>query len=219
MTLFEKPILFTYFRSSCAHRVRLALNLKGIPYESRFIHLVKDGGEQHKTDYKNLNPKEEVPYFIHGEKAMAQSSSIIRYIDHTWPDFPLYPSDFYLKIKADEYCQIINSGIQPLQNLSVLNYLEKELSVSSDQKIKWAQHFISRGLMALECELKKYSGTYALGNAITIVDLFLIPQMKTSLRFQIPLENYPRLFDIYQACLSLPAFIESSPEHQQDFSA
>jgi maleylacetoacetate isomerase len=228
MTLFASPVLFSYFRSSCAHRVRIALHLKGVKFDYRPVHLLNNGGEQNSPDYLKLNPFGLVPLFIHGGHRISQSLVIIKYINLTWPELDLFLDDHNnWKFKILEVVEMINSGIQPLQNLRVLQELEYSFKASSDQKNKWAKGFIEKGLGAIEKiaqEVKTelppgQESSFFFGLHVTAADLFLVPQMVSAMRFQVDLKTYPRLYEIFLNCQKIEAFRLSMPENQPDWVA
>lgn len=208
--------LFSYFRSSCSYRVRIALFLKNIPFEYVPVHLLNDGGEHKKSNYSELNPMQQVPFFIHNEVNLAQSFAIIEYIDHVWPNTPLLDKDIAVRAKQVQMAELINSGIQPLQNLSVMQKLEKDFQASKEAQTEWSRHWIQRGLVALEKELLKTSQTYSFGNEVSIVDAFLIPQIYNAQRFNLDMNQYPTLNKIHLNCCKLDAFKKAHPDNQPD---
>ena len=196
--------------------MRIALHYKNIDYEYRPIHLVKDGGEQRKEDYLSLNPKGEVPFFIDGNVRLSQSMAILSYIDEKWPSNALFPKDLELKAKCIQLSEIINAGIQPLQNLRVMQEVVSRFKCSDGAKKDWSSFWIREGLSALEKELQEFKGPFSMGDALTSVDLFLIPQIYNAKRFSVDLKSFPRLASINEACLKLDAFIKASPKNQPD---
>ncbi|XP_022799081.1 maleylacetoacetate isomerase-like isoform X2 [Stylophora pistillata] len=167
-----KPVLYSYFRSSCSWRVRTALALKGIEYDTHAVHLLKDGGQQFSDEFKKLNPMGYVPALVIDGHTLADSLSIIEYLDETRPDPPLLPRDDpFKKALARQVSQTIASGIQPIQNLSVLKYLGDE------RKTEWGHHWINKGFCNLEKILERTSGKYCVGDEITMADLCLVPQV------------------------------------------
>lgn len=208
--------LYNYFRSSASYRVRIALHLKGLPFEYIPVHLVNNGGEQFKAEYKSLNPMGEVPTLIHNGQALAQSMAIIDYLD-SLKLFPrMFPSEPYNRARVLQFCEIFNSGIQPFQNLNVHAYLEKQLGVSEEKKMQWTKHYISRGLAAAEAFVEKTAGTFCFGGEVSAAECFLIPQLFASRRFQVPVEEYPTLLRIEAACLKIDAFKKAHPQAQID---
>lgn len=208
--------LYTYFRSSAAYRVRIALNLKGLPYESIPVHLLRDGGAQHSADYVRLNPAELVPTLVDGGLTLGQSLAIIEYLEETHPTPALLPLDAPGRARVRALAQTIACEIHPLNNLRVLQYLERELNVDAEAKARWYRHWITLGFTALESLLQDSRGDFCHGDAPTLADCCLIPQVANSRRFDTPLENFPRIRRIEAACLRLPAFQRALPEVQPD---
>lgn len=208
--------LYGYWRSSCSWRVRTALYLKGLVFESVPVHLVKDGGAQNSAAYLRINPTGTVPLLeviIDGEtRWLAQSMAIISYLEAIQPLPALFPPDAFLAAKARELAEIVNSGIQPFQNLSVLQYVKAR---HQDDKA-WAQHWIARGLGALEKAATKTAGKYTVGDTVTVADLYLVPQLYNARRFQLDLTPYPTLLRAEAACAALDAFAASHPDVQPD---
>ena len=214
-----KARLYSYFRSSSSYRVRIALNLKNIDCEITPIHLVKDGGQQHSLEYKLLNPRGEVPFYIDEDVAISESMAILYYLDEKHKSAPLFPKNLKERVKCIQICEMINAGIQPLQNLKVLKEIKNRYQLSEEQKIEWAKFWIEEGLAPIEITLSKTSKVYSLGDSVSAVDLFLIPQIYNALRFGVDLKKFPTLSKINQTCLSMDAFKLASPEAQPDFSA
>lgn len=210
--------LYGYWRSSAAYRVRIALNLKGIPYEQVSVHLVKDGGEQHKPEYRSLNPQGLVPFLIDGDTKLSQSIAMLEYLEERHPEPRLLPEDIHLKAKVRATCQTIACDIHPVDNLRVLKYLTGKLGVEEEQKMEWYRHWITLGFTALEQQLQEYSkqGPYCFGEQLTMADACLIPQVYNANRFACSMESFPRLRAINDACLGLEAFKQAIPEAQPD---
>lgn len=197
--------------------MRIALNLKGIDFEYRAINLIKEGGQQHSAEYKKLNPKEEVPFLVDGEKGLGQSMAIMLYLDDKFPTNLLFPKDLYKKAFCIQQCEIINSGIQPFHNLKVLKELKKRFDISEENKNDWVKFWIEEGLKPLEITLKGVSKKYALGDEPSALDAFLIPQVFTCIRYNLTLEKYPTIQNIFDNCQKLPAFQKAEPSKQPDF--
>ncbi|MFI5391030.1 MAG: maleylacetoacetate isomerase [Bacteriovoracales bacterium] len=211
-------MLYSYFRSSSAHRVRIALNIKGVDYEYKAINLIKEGGgEQHSVEYKKLNPKGEVPFFLDGDRGIGQSMAIALYLDEKFPGPKLFPKDPYMKCFCIQQCEIINSGIQPFHNLKVLKELKKRFQISEDDKNSWVKFWIEEGLSPLELILKPISKNYSLGDDLSALDAFIIPQVFTCMRYNISLINFPTIKKIFDNCQNLPAFQKAEPSKQPDF--
>lgn len=209
--------LYSYYRSSCSYRVRIALNHKNLPYEYIPVHLVKDGGEQHKKSYSDLNPKEEVPTIVDKNITLSQSMAILLYLDRIQIENPIFPKELPLFENCIELCEIINSGTQPLQNLSVLQKLQNDFKITDDQKNDWCKHFIESGLKAYNNKLKM-DGPFSMGEEVSAADMFLIPQIYNAKRFKVDMSKLGRLLEIESNCLKLKSFQEAIPEKQIDFN-
>ena len=208
--------LFSYWRSSAAYRVRIALNLKELDHEIVPVNMIKDGGEQHSEEYTSINPQGLVPTLYDDTVTLTQSLAILEYLEEKYPSPSLLPEGVTTRAFARQIAQTIACDIHPLDNLRVLKYLSNTLSVSDREKDTWYQHWIIKGFDALETWLQTQTGPYCLGNEVTIADVCLIPQMYNAHRFNVPLQNYPRLLKIEDACLKLEAFDQASPENQAD---
>ena len=216
----NQPILlYSYFRSSCAYRVRIALNLKAVQYSLVPVHLIKDGGQQHTERYVAINPSRQVPTLVDKDVIIGQSMAILEYLEETHPNPPLLPKSAADKAIVRQMCEVINSGIQPLQNLSVIQFLENEFNHTNDEKNKWLQEWIPRGLKSFEDLLQYHSGKYCFGDQITLADCLLVPQIFSALRFKIDMTPYRRCLEINDRCLKLTDFLRASPEQQPDFEA
>lgn len=214
----ELPIkLFSYFRSSCAYRVRIALNVKLIPYELIPVHLLKNGGEQYSEKYKKYNPSAQVPTLLDDQRILGQSLPIMEYLDAEFPNPPLLPSSNFDKALVRQMCEIVNSGMQPLQNLSVTQYLTNNLQLSEEQKKLWVQFWVQRGFESLEVLLQKHGGKYCFGDQITLADCCLIPQVFSARRFDVDLSPFPKCIEVYNSCMQLTDFMRASPERQPDY--
>ncbi|MCF6765150.1 maleylacetoacetate isomerase [Thiotrichales bacterium 19S3-7] len=207
--------LYDYFRSSASYRVRIALELKQIPYELIEVHLVNNGGEQYSDRYQSLNPMQRVPTLVDDGFILSQSLAIITYLDQKYPQYPLLSNNITTSAQILSIAQTIACDIHPLNNLSVLNYLKHNLNCSDDEKSKWYAHWIINGFNAIERQLKQTKGIYSFANEITLADLCLIPQVYNAIRFEINLENYPIINSIYENCNQLTAFKKASPEYVQ----
>lgn len=210
--------LYTYWRSTAAYRVRIALNLKHLSYQSISVHLVKDGGQQHKPDYLHKNPQGLVPLLEDNGQLINQSMAICEYLEDINPANSLLPTEPFLKAKVRSVCQAIACDIHPVNNLRILKYLKSELEVSDQAKDDWYKHWIELGFSAIEKELSVYAdeGPFAFGTNVTLADAFIVAQMYNARRFKIPLEDYPRLVLVEQHCLTLDAFKNAQPESQPD---
>ncbi len=213
-------ILYSYWRSSCSYRVRIALNLKELEYEYREVHLIRDGGEQRKPDYLALNPKGEVPCLIHRGKPLSQSMAIIEYLQKAFSyKLSLFPANPWEGARVRQLCEMVNAGIQPMQNLSVLQELDQRFQTGAEGQADWARHWIDRGLQALESAVKITGGRYCFGDEISAADLFLVPQIYNALRYNLDLNAYPTLKRINETCLALEAFQRAEPSRQPDAPA
>lgn len=210
--------LFGYWRSTAAYRVRIALNIKQVSYKGISVHLVKDGGQQHKPEYKELNPQGLVPLMVDGDFKLNQSTAIIEYLEEKYPRPQLLPNGFDDRAKVRAACQTIACDIHPLNNLRVLQYLKSELKVSDEQKDFWYHHWINKGFTALETNLESYTknGPFCFGKHLTMADIFLVSQVYNANRFNVDLSAFPRICSVNDHCLSLSAFRDASPENQPD---
>lgn len=213
----ERPILYGYWRSSAAYRVRIALNLKGIDVEHRSVHLVRDGGEQHRRGYRELNPQGLVPLFIDTDGTrLSQSLAILEYLDETHPAVSLLPEDPAARGRARAFAQHIASEIHPLDNLRVLKYLVGELGIDDDAKLAWYRHWVALGLSALELEAAVFGEGFSLGERPGLVEACLVPQMYNARRFDCDLSAYPTLVALDSRARELEAFHRAAPEAQAD---
>ena len=210
--------LYTYWRSSAAYRVRIGLNLKGLPYEIMAVHLVRDGGEQHTESFHEANPQELVPVLQHGQRMLRQSLSILEYVDEMWPERPLLPATARDRQRVRALSQVIACDIHPLNNLRVLQYFENEWGVPQSERDGWARHWMVEGFRALETMLRDHpsTGTFCDGDVPTLADCCMVPQVYNARRFGIDMTPYPTMVRIEQACLELPAFDAARPENQPD---
>ena len=210
--------LYGYFRSSAAFRVRIALNLKGITPELCFVHLLREGGEQHKAEYRALNPQELVPTLKHNGRAITQSLAIIEYLDEIVPAPPLLPRDAADRARAREIACAIACDIHPVNNLRVNQYLKSTFGADAETQIAWQQHWIAIGFAALEAMLSTspQTGRYCHGDSPTIADICLIPQMANARRVKLDLAPYPTLVRIEAEALKNPAFVAALPANQPD---
>ena len=210
--------LYSYWRSSAAYRVRIALNLKHLHYEIVPVHLLEDGGQQRKADYRKLQPQALVPALRHGKRTLRQSMAIIEYLDETWPDPPLLPATARDRARARALAQAIACDIHPLGNLRVLKYFESEWSVPLPERENWVRHWIREGLGAVEEMLAEHlsTGTFCDGEQPGLPDCCLVPQVYNARRYGVDLTPYPTIRRINDACLALPEFDAAQPEKQPD---
>jgi maleylacetoacetate isomerase len=206
--------LYTYFRSSAAYRVRIALNLKDIAYEGISIHLTKDGGQHRKPEYRAVNPQMRVPTLelSSGDK-LIQSLAIIDYLDEIFPDPALLPKDAIERAHVRAVAQIVACDIHPLNNLVTLQYLRK-LGHDEAAVNEWYASWVLAGFEAIEPLLRP--GPYAFGSHVGLADLCIVPQVFNARRFKVPLERFPKILAVDAACAKLPAFDKARPENQFD---
>jgi maleylacetoacetate isomerase len=210
--------LHSYFRSSASYRVRIALNLKGLPYHYAPVHLLKDGGQQHSNDYQRVNPARLVPTLVDDGHAIGQSLAIIEYLDETHPEPALMPRDPLGRARVRALAQSVACEIHPLNNLRVLQYLDNDLQVNESTKATWYRHWITLGFTAIEAMLASdpATGVFCHGDTPGLADCCLIPQIANSRRFDTPLDAFPTIRRIEQACLALDAFAKAAPPLQPD---
>ncbi|TWI69850.1 maleylpyruvate isomerase [Pseudoduganella lurida] len=210
--------LHTYFRSSAAYRVRIALHLKGLTAEQIPVHLLNHGGEQLGEAFGALNPQHLLPVLEDGDLVLTQSVAIVEYLDELHPAVPLLPLDAAGRARVRSLALAIACDIHPLNNLRVLKYLEKELHITPEQKSAWYRHWVGTGLAALETRLAQdaATGAFCHGDAPTLADCCLVPQLYNARRFGCDLALYPTLERIAAACEALPAFAAARPEAQAD---
>jgi len=207
--------LYSYFRSSAAYRVRIALNLKSIAYETASVHLVKDGGHNRRPEFRAVNPQMRIPALVAPTgDVLIQSLAIIEYLDETHPEPPLLPKDPIARAQARALAEIVACDIHPLNNIGSLRYLKRELHHEQAAIDAWYHHWVLTGFEALEALVRP--GPYACGGAVTVADLCLVPQVYNARRLNVPLDKFPKIVAIDTACLALPAFDRARPENQPD---
>jgi maleylacetoacetate isomerase len=211
--------LYSYFRSSASYRVRIALNLKGLPVDLIPVHLVKGGGEQFNAEYRKLNPDALVPslQLLEGD-VLTQSLAIIEYLEEVYPLPALLPLDPKDRAWVRSIGLSIACDIHPIDNLRVLRYLQNEMGVSEEDKNRWYRHWVEQGLASVERVLAQDArvGQFCFGDTPTLADCILVPQVANGQRMQCDLSNMPTILRINEACLNLPAFVNASPAHQPD---
>ena len=210
--------LYSYWRSTAAYRVRLALNLKGIHYETVPVSLLPGEAEHRKEDYRARNPQMLVPFLEDGEFGVGQSQAILEYLEETSPATPLLPDSAKQRALVRSFCNSICCDIHPLNNLRVLVYLKEELGVSDDVRDTWYGHWIHEGFRSAEQVANEHAdnGPFVFGESVTLADCCLIPQIYNARRFNIPIDQFPRLVEIDAHCNSLPEFDAATPEKQPD---
>jgi len=207
--------LYTFFRSSAAYRVRIALNLKGLTAEMVSIHLQKEGGLNRKPEFRAINPQMRVPALrLDSGEVLIQSLAIMEYLDEVHPQPPLLPNEPVERAKVRAVAQLIACDIHPLNNTSPLRYLKNVLGQDQAKIDAWYHHWILEGFEALEPLIG--NGRYAFGNKITLADVCLVPQVANARRFKVPLDRFPRIVAVDTACRELPAFDKARPENQPD---
>jgi maleylacetoacetate isomerase/maleylpyruvate isomerase len=213
-----KPKLYSYWRSSAAFRVRIALNLKGMDYEVIPVHLNKNGGDQLSESYTNKNPNRLVPLLEDGKNSLHQSISIIEYLEDIQPNPALLPKSALDRAWVRALALDITSDIHPIDNLRVLRYLVKQLGISSEAKDTWYQHWVTVGLSSLEKRLSSDQrvGRFAYGDQPGLVDICLVTQLFNALSAKMDVSAYPTLMKIFTECMKLPAFMDASWEKQID---
>ena len=214
----EALILYSYWRSSAAYRVRIGLNLKGLPYRTVAVHLLKDGGQQHAEDYRQMNPQQLVPTLQHGQRHLTQSLAILEYLDDVWPTPALLPATARERQRVRALAQLVACDIHPLNNLRVLQYFEHEWHLPAPEREQWVKHWIMDGFAACEALLAGHpvTGDFCEGNAPGFADCCLVPQVYNARRFGVDMAAYPTLAHIEANCLALPAFDAARPENQPD---
>ena len=208
--------LWSYWRSSCSYRVRIALGLKRLPYDYAPVHLVRDGGQQNLAQFGAVNPQRQVPVLEveEGDEVvrLVQSMAIIEYLDEQFPNPPLLPATAAARAHVRALAELVNSGIQPFQNTSTFTELQR-LGIAVEP---WARAFVSKGLAALEELARPRAGTCLFGDRVSLADIFLVPQLYNARRLGVPYADFPTLVRAEKTCLALPAFDDARPEAQPD---
>jgi len=208
--------LYGYWRSTAAYRVRIALNLLELSYESISVHLVKDGGEQHHQDYMTLNPSQLVPTLVDGEVTLSQSMAIIEYLDQRYGESKLLPNDCVLRAHVRAMAQDIACDIHPLNNLRVVKHLGEVALFNDQDKAQWMAHWMISGFNGIEQRLGQHQHDFCFGDSPSMADICLVAQVYNARRFNVPLEAFERIRQIEKNCLALDAFKCAQPEQQQD---
>lgn len=210
--------LYTYFRSSAAYRVRIALHLKGLEYEAVPVHLTRDGGEQRRPEYLALNPAGLVPALEDAGRVLTQSLAIIEYLDETHPQAPLLPAQALDRARVREIAQMIGCDIHPINNLRVLQYLGREFAATEAQRNAWYRHWVELGLATVEARLAGdgRSGAFCHGDRPGLADCCLVPQVFNARRFDCDLSAMPTVCAIAARCEELEAFRRAAPAAQPD---
>lgn len=221
----EVEALYGYWRSSCSWRVRIALHFKGLDgwrYEA--IHLVEGGGQQHTEAHQGRNPMRQVPVLeVHGESVqgpgvfhLSQSMAILEFLEERYPEPRLLPADPIARARSRALAEVVNAGIQPLQNLAVIQKLRDELGLDA---VAWCRDFIGRGLEAYEAQARQWGKGFSVGDQPTFADICLVPQLYNARRFGLPLQDYPTLLAIESHCQGLAPFQAAHPDEQPDAPA
>ncbi|MBA6289334.1 maleylacetoacetate isomerase [Colwellia sp. MB3u-4] len=208
--------LYGYWRSSAAYRVRIAMHLKGLTFESVPVHLVKDGGEQHKKAYTELNPTHLVPTLIDEDVILHQSIAIVEYLDDKYPSVAIYPENIVAKAKVKALALDVACEMHPVNNLRVQQYLVNHFSLPESDKLIWSHHWMNVGFLAVEQQLKVNSGKYCFGDIITMADICLVPQVYNAYRFNLDMSEFPNICRVAENCNQHAAFIAALPENQAD---
>lgn len=213
--------LYSYFRSSASFRVRIALELKGLPFEYVPVHLVRNGGEQFRPEYRRLNPAGLVPTLDDDGVVLQQSLAIIEYLDERYPTPPLLPASAADRARVRAVALAVACEIHPLNNLRTLKYLTATLGVSEEAKNAWYRHWAEEGLAAVEAMLDgdARTGRFCHGDAPTLADCCLVPQIFNAQRYEARLDHVPHVMRVFDACMALPAFQRAAPSAQPDASA
>ena len=208
----SRVILYDYYRSSAAYRIRIALNLKHVEYEQRTVNLLE--GEQQSAEYKELNPQGLVPMIEIDGHRMTQTMAIVGYLDQKFPNQPLVPAAAEIRAHVIAMSLIVVADIHPLNNLRVLKYLKGELGRSQEEVDRWYAHWILEGLPALEALAEPQAGAFLFGDAPTAADICLVPQLYNARRYNVPLDAYPTLLRAEENANKLEAFAAAHPDRQ-----
>ena len=218
----ESLRLYGYWRSSAAYRVRIGLSLKGLAYESVPVHLIRDGGGQNRPEFARTKPQKLIPVLQHGERFVRQSLAILEYVDEVWSQgTALLPATARGRARVRALSLMVACDIHPLNNLRVLQYLEREWNAPLPERDEWVRHWIREGFDAFEALLADdpSTGAFCEGDLPTMADCCLVPQVYNARRFGVDLAPYPAIRRIEAACLALPAFDDARPERQADAPA
>jgi maleylacetoacetate isomerase len=207
--------LYTYFRSSAAFRVRIALNLKRLEWEPKVVWLPT--GEQAGADYLSVNPQALVPTLEEGDSRLAQSMAIIEYLDESHPQPPLLPGNARDRARIRSLAQLVACDIHPVNNLRILKYLKREMNQSQEAIDGWYRHWCNEGLGAFERQLADGgAGEFSHGNQATMADICLVPQIFNAQRFDVDMKQFPRAMAIFERCMAIDAFDTAQPSRQPE---
>jgi maleylpyruvate isomerase len=209
-------ILYDYFRSSAAFRVRIAMNLKGLKPERRYVHLLRE--ENRLPEYRAINPQGFVPFLIDGDFRLSQSLAIIEYLDETHPEPPLMPKEAAARAVVRQIAQIVACDIHPVNNKRILDKLSRDFSISNEDKARWYCGWIHDGFVAIEALLaaRKVQSPFCVGDTPTLADICLIPQIANANRFKCALDPFPHIVGIHHNAMKLSAFNDAQPSKQPD---
>ena len=208
--------LRTYWRSSCSWRVRIALHHKGLAFESIPVHLLQGGGQQFTPEHRAANPMSQVPVLLVDGEPLAQSMAILEYLEEVHPEPTLLPGTALDRARARQLAEVVNSGIQPIQNLGVMLHLRDEHGMEKPETVRFSAHWIRRGFVALEAMVRRFGGQYCVGDEVSVADLCLVPQLYNARRFKVDLAPFPSLTAVEQRLEQLPAFQAAHPSAQPD---
>ncbi len=211
--------LYSYWRSTAAYRVRIALNLKGLSYETVAVDLKPGIDAQKSTAYTDRNPQGLIPFFEDGNVEIAQSMAILAYLDEQHPEPPLLPATAQMRGDVRSIAQLIACDIHPLNNIGVLTFLSDAMEIDATARGQWYENWIHRGFQSIEDTIRAKGDGFTIGDTPTLADVCLVPQVYNARRFNVPLSNYPEIVAVEQRCLDLPAFDEARPERQPDAPA
>jgi maleylpyruvate isomerase len=211
--------LYNYFRSSASYRVRIALNLKELNYDYHAVHLVNNGGEQYAPTYAQINPMKQVPTLVDKDFSLSQSLVIMEYLDEVHPQTKLFPHSLKDRMRVKEFCEIVNSGIQPLQNLKVTQMLEKMFSATPTQREAWVHDWLHHGFTAMESFMQQHARTFTYGNTISAGDCFLVPQVFSAHRFNFKTDKFSNVMRVYNYLNNHPLVQKAHPSKQPDYQA
>ena len=207
--------LYTYFRSSAAYRVRIALNLKGLSYESVPVHLVKEGGQHKRPEFRAVNPQMRVPALaLSNGDTLIQSLAIIEYLDEVFPDPALLPADSIQRARVRAVAQIVACDIHPLNNSGTMAYLRNQFGQDQAAIETWYAHWVIAGFEAIEMLIDP--APFAFGSHAGLADIFIVPQLYNARRFRVPVDRFPKILAVDAACGKLPAFDKARPDRQPD---
>jgi maleylacetoacetate isomerase len=211
--------LYSYWRSSAAYRVRIALNLKGLPYETLPVHLLNNGGEQHSAAFQEVNPQELIPVLLDGGRVIRQSMAIVEYLDETYDgELKLLPTTARDRARVRALAQLIACDVHPLNNTRVMQYLEREFKVPQVEREHWTRHWIIEGFKAFETLLvdNPSTGQFCEGDDPSLADVCLVPQVYNARRWAVDMTQFPTISRIDEQCRKLAAFENARPENQPD---